>query len=382
MENKKFEHLNCLDFGERKSIKIICFLTVIVLAIFLLCLVFLSNSNNIEDAKDSVVKIVVYDEYGNIATYGSGFCAFDTNYIVTNYHVIENAHKIDFIDDNGSNHPVSKVLIFNKNTDLAILESRHELTPITIGKTKNLKAGDEVVAIGSPEGVLNTVSTGVISNADDSFEIRITAPISPGSSGGVLLNRKNQVIGITYATYNSETAQNINYAINVDFLNDMYQALLNEDFRIITTDNYKDYHNNFRETDSAELIYYSIDSLEMLKYLSNPSVFIDVDGTTYDLNEYEQCVVMRTISLSDKIWADLIYAQMEHMNFQEKAIITIMNEHGADQGGGKAYIVVPGVFVEEIDDWVFDSERKEGDITIIENHYGYSICYISKIYKS
>ena len=53
------------------------------------------------------------------------------------------------------------------------------------------------------------------------YQIRITAPISPGSSGGVLLDSKNKVVGITYATYNSDTAQNLNFAINVKYLNNL-----------------------------------------------------------------------------------------------------------------------------------------------------------------
>ena len=60
-------------------------------------------------------------------------------------------------------------------------------------------------------------------------------------------------------------------------------------------------------------------------------------------------------------------------------MIEIMDEYGAEQGGGQLYIIDPGTFVKEIDDWCFDPTRQPGDYAIIENPYGYSICYISML---
>ena len=57
----------------------------------------------------------------------------------------------------------------------------------------------------------------------------------------------------------------------------------------------------------------------------------------------------------------------------------MMDEYGPNQGGGQLYIIDPGDFVEEIDAWCFDPDRKPGDYAIIENPYGYSICYISHL---
>jgi hypothetical protein len=56
-----------------------------------------------------------------------------------------------------------------------------------------------------------------------------------------------------------------------------------------------------------------------------------------------------------------------------------MDEYGSSQGGGKLYVITPGTFAEEIDEWCFSSERKVGDYAIIENVYGYSLCYLSSI---
>ena len=63
----------------------------------------------------------------------------------------------------------------------------------------------------------------------------------------------------------------------------------------------------------------------------------------------------------------------------ETTMVEITDEYGADQGGGQLYIIDSGTFVEEIDAWCFDPARQPGDYAIIENPYGYSICYISML---
>lgn len=154
----------------------------ILIPIFIISVVFIIINYipaDIENIKDSVVMIRTYDKKGNELSTGSGFCAFEKNYIVTNYHVIEGAYEIKIITDENKTYRISTILAFNAYDDLAILSGNFELKPLKIGSSANLKAGTEITAIGSPKGQLNTVSTGVISNADNEYEIRITAPISP-----------------------------------------------------------------------------------------------------------------------------------------------------------------------------------------------------------
>lgn len=90
-------------------------------------------------------------------------------------------------------------------------------------------------------------------------------------------------------------------------------------------------------------------------------------------------VGIRTITFSDKSTANTVVSQWERGDRSEKSLISIMNEYGANQGGGKLHTVYVGDFVREIDDWCFSPERKVGDYTIIKNIYGYSWCYISSI---
>ncbi len=92
-------------------------------------------------------------------------------------------------------------------------------------------------------------------------------------------------------------------------------------------------------------------------------------------------VAVRTISLSDKFTAEYVLATWENGKATEQTMIETMNKYGSSQGGGKLYVIKRGEFVEEIDEWCFSSNRKVGDYAIIENAYGYTICYISGFNK-
>lgn len=197
---------------------------------------------SIEKVKDSVVKVEVYDEEGNLLGTGSGFCAFESNYVITNFHVIEGARNFHVITDDQTTYEVQNIALFNKKEDLAILDINGSLEPLVLSDGKNIKVKDEVTAIGSPMGELNTVSEGIVSNVDDKNTIRLTAPISHGSSGGVLLDSKNRVIGITSAGY--DEAQNLNFAIHISVLQRMYSAFESGKYDELNVNNYKQFAPN------------------------------------------------------------------------------------------------------------------------------------------
>jgi len=225
-----------------KSKKIIKLL--ILLSALVFCILIISNflKIDIEKIKDSVVMIEVYDENNNLLATGSGFCAYDKNYIVTNFHVIEGAANFKIITDDKESINVKKILAFNSSNDLALLEIDSTLKPLKIKKNKNLKAGQKVTAIGSPLGELNTVSTGIISNAANDKGIQITASISSGSSGGVLLDNANKVIGVTYATLSE--GQNLNYAISIEHLDNLINLYEKKKCIELSDDNYDKYTPN------------------------------------------------------------------------------------------------------------------------------------------
>ena len=96
--------------------------------------------------------------------------------------------------------------------------------------------------------------------------------------------------------------------------------------------------------------------------------------------EYDSYYVgIRTISFNDKFTAEFIYALWKANGATEAYMIELMNENGASQGGGQLYIIAPGEYVKEVDEWCFDRTRKVGDTALIETEYGYTLCYFSLV---
>ena len=201
---------------------------------------FTQNSDQIEEAAKSVLKLFVYekenaadDEYAATA---SGFVAFSGTMLITNYHVIDGAVEIWAVDDLDNVYQLKYVLAADEKSDIAILEFLKPtgLQPLVLYPDGNLKRGNQVAAIGSPKGLKNTVSTGIVSSVfeeDGIPYIQTTAPISPGSSGGALFNDDGKVIGVTTSAYTSKDefgedteAQNINFAVNIAVAQAMYNA--------------------------------------------------------------------------------------------------------------------------------------------------------------
>lgn len=186
---------------------------------------FSSDPDAVEKAADSVFMLEVYDKYNRKLAVGSGFVVFDSSIMVTNYHVIEDGAYVIAVSDDADQYIIDEVCIADKKLDLAVLRFQPKKTvkPLEYDASDNLKRSQTVVTIGSPAGLKNTVSIGNISaffDRDRKNWIQFTAPISSGSSGGVLLNDQGKVIGITTATYSS--AQNVNLAVRVSALVGLY----------------------------------------------------------------------------------------------------------------------------------------------------------------
>lgn len=168
----------------------------------------------------SVFYIEVYDKNGTPYATGSGVFLSASGEAMTNFHVIEDGASAKIKTADGKKYTVSGVYAYNKQIDLARIQvDGSGFTPIVIDTTGNVTAGAKVYAIGSPQGLDNTISDGIISNPKRTLEgmdfIQTTASISHGSSGGALLNTAGQLIGITSATI--ESGQNLNLAIPVSY---------------------------------------------------------------------------------------------------------------------------------------------------------------------
>jgi hypothetical protein len=168
---------------------------------------------------------------------GSGFVVSRDGLIATNYHVIYGARRIE-VFLSGSGRPfVADVVKVAPEHDLALLKISPpgRLKPVRLGDSSRLAVGAEVIAIGNPLGLDNSVSTGIVSQVrvldDIAFMgplIQTTAPISPGSSGGALFSRDGQVIGVT--TLELLRGQNLNFAVPVDRLKELMGSRGTSDF--------------------------------------------------------------------------------------------------------------------------------------------------------
>lgn len=179
-------------------------------------------------ASNSVVMLTCYDKNGEPYASGSGFAVFDDGVIVTNYHVIKDeVYSVQAQTESGGSFGCNTVLAYDVEKDIAILQADSEtgLTLLTPGSTEDLQKGEKVVAIGSPLGLINSVSTGVFSGyIDDSAGrvLQFTAPISHGSSGGALFNDDGEVIGITFASL--EAGQSLNLGVPIEDAAELYAA--------------------------------------------------------------------------------------------------------------------------------------------------------------
>ena len=153
---------------------------------------------------------------------GSGFIIDRKGYIVTNNHVVENADQIKVKLTNEKEFD-AKIVGRDPKTDLALIKiaASSDLVPLKIGDSDALKVGTWVVAIGSPFGLEQTVTAGIVSAKGriigsgpyDDF-IQTDASINPGNSGGPLINMKGEVVGINTAIIAS--GQGIGFAIPIN----------------------------------------------------------------------------------------------------------------------------------------------------------------------
>ena len=140
--------------------------------------------------------------------------AISTRVAVTNCHVVSHGRTITLI--NGNVTLKAEVIGADMATDRCFLRAAGELQPVPgFRESDSLLVGETVYTIGSPKGLVNTLASGLLSGlrtAEDKTEyIQISAPMSPGSSGGGLFDDRGNLIGVT--TFTLRDSQNLNFAI-------------------------------------------------------------------------------------------------------------------------------------------------------------------------
>ena len=288
-------------------------------------LAFSDDTSAIEEADASVVKIFCYDYEGELAATGSGFIAFNGKTVITNYHVMTSAYTCKISTNQDITYVVSNILCYSKEKDIAILqlEKNTGLQPLTLGDSSTIKKGERVVAIGSPLGIKNAVSTGVLSGRvmEGSMDVlQFTAPISSGSSGGALFDDRGNVIGITYASYID--GQNLNLAIPIELAVALYNARG-------AAKNVSAIHTNEHPYITKLVQYNGLPEVSIDELLSNPEAY---DGKQIKLYGY--------LSSRHSYWSDPEWAKYsDYFTPHWKHLIYITS---------KAYVSGDGAFDNEM----------------------------------
>ena len=204
------------------------------------------------EANGSIVLITMFAGNGDPIAEGSGFLVSEDGRVVTNYHVIKTGHYAVVKLPNGDYFGADDVLASDKDRDVAIIKANgndvwwapdgdwskgtikahgFHFRPLRLGDSDRLQVGEEVVAIGNPLSLESTVSNGIVSairttELQGGKFLQITAPISPGSSGGPLFNMAGEVVGITTSRMKDPEGENLNFAIPINDLKPLIKASL------------------------------------------------------------------------------------------------------------------------------------------------------------
>jgi S1-C subfamily serine protease len=174
----------------------------------------LSPQEIFQKVGSGVTLIEIFDDEGHKRGQGSGFVVADDGTAVTNYHVIRGATRATArLGDTTAE--VDGVIAFDAPHDVAVVRlSPPPKTVLELADSDGLKVGQRVVTIGSPLGLQNTISEGIISGIRNGV-IQMSDPISPGSSGGAVFDRSGKVVGICVATVTA--GQNLNFAVPINW---------------------------------------------------------------------------------------------------------------------------------------------------------------------
>ena len=206
-------------------------LPFIGLGLFLFCGITAANAQSPQQiakkALASTVLLVMEDANGQPLSLGSGFFVRNGQ-VATNLHVIKGASRgYAKLVGQKTKYDIEGITAVDAERDLVILKiSAPGAQVIPFGDSDTVQVGSPIYAVGNPRGLEGTFSQGIISSirkvGTDKI-LQLTAPISPGSSGGPVLNDKGQVIGVSVATFRG--GQNLNFAIPSNYLKKLMEQI-------------------------------------------------------------------------------------------------------------------------------------------------------------
>ncbi|WP_440895158.1 S1C family serine protease [Amphibacillus sp. Q70] len=234
--------------------------------------------HTIHETQKSIVQINVETDETNRV--GSGFLYNSRGDIVTNAHVISDAISIEVTMSNAETYPAAIVGI-GEEEDIAVIRVPQLINqkPIELETTERLLPGSEIIAVGSPLGFHNTVTIGIISGIDRSFDIngytydnvyQISANITHGNSGGPLIDRQTgKVIGINSAGIEeSDIGFSIPIPAIIDQVTEWSTSTTNEQLTFPTSVKAVTTDPDILREEATYLVHYFIDSLAIHDYIN------------------------------------------------------------------------------------------------------------------
>ncbi|MCH8318711.1 MAG: trypsin-like peptidase domain-containing protein, partial [Bacteroidetes bacterium] len=188
----------------------------------------------------SVLTLYTHDALCNNIGQGSGVVIDKKGLVITNFHLIQGGQHIIVKHEDSIIYDVV-ILGFDLQKDMMLLKIPEKtFRAVTMANSDKVQVGEKVFSVGSPKGYQNTITEGIVSGIRKSFVetrhasslqnsmsyIQVSCPLSPGSSGGAIVNAKGELIGIsTYVSVSATNAQNLNFAIPVN----AFDELINQD---------------------------------------------------------------------------------------------------------------------------------------------------------
>jgi hypothetical protein len=256
----------------------------------------LTASDIYQNSKNGIAIVFAYDENGIPLSQGTGFF-IESNKLVTNFHVIENSKSIRVkLIDSEKFLKKSEVKLSSEKYDLAIVETEIINNHLPLDTISEPKIGSKIFTIGNPRGLTGTISEGIISakRKNDYDLIQITAPISPGNSGGPLINEKGKVIGIS--TFTMKNSQNLNFAIPLKYISNCKKHIydkVNERTKItekkgaVTISIFKK-----RWLQEVEYISFKNNTKDFINHITGVLIYKDMEDNIIDYRVIDEKIVI------------------------------------------------------------------------------------------
>ena len=266
----------------------------------------------VKENENCVFLVQCFNDKNQIVSTGSGFFIDRTGLAFTNVHVIKDAYRARIKTTDGKYYDIEKIIDYNSSLDIAKVKVKNTSAvafPTLKLATTNSEKGEAIFTIGNPDGLESTVSTGIISSIravpDYGECYQITAPISPGSSGGPLFNMNGEIIGMTTFGQIDENRlnQNLNFAVNINsakYLTQNLDLTIDQAYKKFIYEDFVPLYMRFQLTGDFENAIkvcteqLKIQSTNGLAYHLRATTFMMINELTYAENDFQKSLIYST----------------------------------------------------------------------------------------